>query len=92
MLALLLFSPAVYGFSFTVDNPNPAQCGQLDINWVGGTPPFRLLVLVSTNTFVAHLSRLSTIHPTLPFLNRVGMGTVGCTPGQQIVRGRPPSC
>lgn len=49
-LVFTLFSPvfplAAAAFSFTTSTSSPTQCGQVDVEWTGGTPPFRMLVMV----------------------------------------------
>ncbi|TFY53381.1 hypothetical protein EVG20_g10142, partial [Dentipellis fragilis] len=42
LLLLLSASSSVRAFNFTWSNPT--ECGQLDVNWTGGTPPFSLFI------------------------------------------------
>lgn len=41
-----LLIPAALGFSFTFDR-DPTQCGVVNVRWEGGSPPFRLTIIVS---------------------------------------------
>jgi hypothetical protein len=34
-------------FEFTLSSNNPVECGVIQVNWQGGTPPFSLTILVS---------------------------------------------
>jgi len=46
---LSIFLPfASAAFTFSTSTDNPVQCGQVNVNWQGGTPPFRMLVMVSS--------------------------------------------
>lgn len=44
--ALALFSKAVLGFSFTLENTSPKQCEEVEIKWSGGQSPWSLTIIV----------------------------------------------
>ncbi|OXG22911.1 hypothetical protein C367_03838 [Cryptococcus neoformans Ze90-1] len=43
--ALALFSKAVLGFSFTLENTSPKQCEEVEIKWSGGQSPWSLTII-----------------------------------------------
>ena len=39
--------PFVFGFTFSFGTTSLAECGTVDVNWQGGSPPFSLSIIVS---------------------------------------------
>ena len=44
-LAIVLI-PIIHGFTFSLDQTSPEQCGTVIVSWQGGSPPFSLSIIV----------------------------------------------